>query len=30
MIDEESENINKLFFPTIPLAKEDKKKNTKG
>jgi hypothetical protein len=30
MIDEESENRNKFFFPTIPLTKENKKKNTKG
>jgi hypothetical protein len=29
MIEEESENKNKLFLPTIPIAKEDKKKNTK-
>jgi hypothetical protein len=28
MIEEESENKNKLFLPTIPIAKEDKK-NTK-
>jgi hypothetical protein len=29
MIDEESENKKYIFLPTIPLAKEDKKKNTK-
>ncbi len=30
MIDEESEKKIKLFLPTIPLAKENKKKNTRG
>jgi hypothetical protein len=30
MIDLKSENKTKLFLPTIPLAKEKKKKNTKG
>jgi hypothetical protein len=30
MIDEENENKINLFLPTIPLAKENKKKNTKG
>jgi hypothetical protein len=29
MIDEESEKKINFFLPTIPLAKENKKKNTK-
>jgi len=29
VIDEEGENKIKLFLPIIPLAKENKKKNTK-
>jgi len=30
VIDEKGENKIKLFLPTIPLTKENKKKNTKG